>query len=138
MTIHTDWQRPSKACTHAARPADACTDKIIAPTLFVLGTALALATAVVLFGANVQAQTNQPAPSTTTVTAAAPVESKYTVAQIAQAFGFIDGNKDRKISRAEAAGFRGVARHFDEADANKDGALSRQEFENALSNNKGR
>lgn len=48
------------------------------------------------------------------------------------AFKFMDANKDGKISREEAAGFRSVARHFDEADTNKDNALSREEFENAL------
>lgn len=65
-------------------------------------------------------------------------DPKYTVAQIAQAFGLIDTNKDGKLSHAEAAGFRGVARHFDEADTNKDGSLSRAEFENALSSEKRR
>lgn len=119
MTFHTDGRKPSAA-----------------PILFVLGTALTLGTAVLLFSAGAQAQTPQTA--TATPAAAAPAEPKYTVAQIAQAFSFIDGNKDSKLSRDEAAGFRGVARHFDEADSNKDGVLSRQEFENALSSEKNR
>lgn len=118
MTFHTDGRKPSAA-----------------PILFVLGTALALGTAVLLFSAGTQAQTPPPAPASAQGAAAEP---KYTVAQIAQAFSFIDGNKDSKISRDEAAGFRGVARHFDEADINKDGVLSRQEFENALSSEKNR
>lgn len=102
--------------------------------LWVLGTGLALGTALVLFAATAQAQTAVAAPAS----AAAPAEPKYTVAQIAQAFGFIDSNKDGKLSREEAAGFRGVARHFDEADTNKDGVLSRKEFETALSGEKTR
>lgn len=102
--------------------------------LWVLGTGLALGTASVMFAAAAQAKTAAAAPAS----AAAPAEPKYTVAQIAQAFGFIDRNKDRRLSREEAAGFRGVARHFDEADANKDGTLSSEEFENALSGEKKR
>ncbi len=102
--------------------------------MWLIGTGLALGTALVLFAAGAQAQTAVAAPAST----AAPAEPKYTVAQIAQAFGFIDSNKDGKLSREEAAGFRGVARHFDEADANKDGVLSRQEFESALSTEKNR
>ncbi len=138
MTFRTDWQKPSTVRTGLVRQAQARTGKVVAPTLFVLGTALALGTAVVVFGAGAHAQTSLPAPAQGAAAAATPAEPKYTVAQIAQAFSFIDGNKDSKISREEAAGFRGVARHFDEADANKDGVLSRQEFENALSSEKNR
>ena len=141
MTFHTDWRKLPTTRTDAVRLADARSGKIFAPTLIVLSTALAMGTAVMLFGAGAQAQTPQPTPVVAqgpAATAAAPAEPKYTVAQIAQAFSFIDGNKDRTISRDEAAGFRGVARHFDEADANKDGVLSRQEFESALSGEKSR
>lgn len=104
------------------------------PAMWLIGTGLALGTALVLFAAGAQAQTAVAAPAR----AAAPAEPKYTVAQIAQAFAYIDGNKDGKLSREEAAGFRGVARHFDEADTNKDGVLSRAEFEYALSGTKTR
>ncbi len=44
----------------------------------------------------------------------------------------MDKNRDGKVSRDEASSFRGVARHFDEADTNKDGFLSREEFEKAM------
>ena len=44
----------------------------------------------------------------------------------------MDANPDGKLSREEAAGFRGVARHFDQADTNHDGFLSRKEFDAAM------
>jgi EF hand len=94
-----------------------------------------------LFALSAHAQTAAPAapaqataPPATTV-AAGP---KYATKDIALAFSLIDANKDGKISRDEAAGFRGVARHFDEADTNKDQMLSREEFESALSGEKSR
>lgn len=99
---------------------------------------LAAATAALLaMGAQAQtpaaASQLQPAPPAAVVsTAAAAAAPKYTAKDIDRAFGFIDGNRDGKISREEAAGFRGVARHFDEADSNKDQVLSREEFESAL------
>ncbi len=102
---------------------------------------VALGLAAALAGAGAHAQTPPAAPVAAPPSAASKVpaaEPKYTVAQIAQAFGLIDTNKDGKLSHAEAAGFRGVARHFDEADTNKDGSLSRAEFENALSGEKSR
>ena len=71
-----------------------------------------------------------PAPAT-----AAPGPA-YTASNIGLAFTYIDANKDGKLSREEAAGFRGVAKYFDEADRNKDGFLSRDEFENAMNRSK--
>lgn len=118
------------------RIAPASSGNHFSPALFALGTGLALGTAVLLFAAGVHAQTTAPTPAPTV--AAASAKPKYTVAQIAQAFSFIDRDGDGKLSREEAAGFRGVARHFDEADTNKDSALSREEFENALSGKKSR
>ncbi len=44
----------------------------------------------------------------------------------------MDSNHDGKVSREEASGFRGVAKHFDEADTNHDNALSRGEFDKAM------
>jgi hypothetical protein len=136
MTFPQQTSQPSAARPDVARAVSALTASRPSPAFRVLGTGLALGTALVLFAAGAQAQTPAPVPAPTTATASA--EPKYSVAQIAQAFGFIDRNKDGKLSREEAAGFRGVARHFDEADANKDGALSREEFENALSGDKSR
>ncbi len=128
MTFHTHRHPPSPARTGAARAALAPGGKRLSPAFRLLGTGLALGTALLLFAAGAQAAGS----------ATGPAASGYSVAQIAQAFSFIDGNKDGKLSRGEAAGFRGVARHFDEADINKDGVLSRQEFENALSGAKAR
>lgn len=114
-------------------------------TLFALATAAALlapvahaqpAAAAPAAPTAVQAQS---APSISVVsTASAATEPRYSAGDIARAFSFMDTNKDGKISREEAAGFRGVARHFDEADTNKDRNLSHQEFESALNQAKSR
>ena len=100
---------------------------------------VSLTTALLAFA--VQAQTTKPAApaqgtfSPTVSVAAVP---KYAAKDIERAFGFIDINKDGKISREEAVGFRGVARHFDKADIDKDGMLSREEFGSALNQGKSR
>ena len=57
---------------------------------------------------------------------------RYTASDLQQAFNFMDANRDNKVSREEASAFRGVARHFDQADADKDGVLSRGEFDAAM------
>lgn len=62
----------------------------------------------------------------------ARTKSRWTTAQISQAFKHLDANGDGLISREEAAPARGVARHFDQADTNHDGALSGGEFEAAM------
>jgi Ca2+-binding EF-hand superfamily protein len=48
----------------------------------------------------------------------------------------MDKTGDGKVSRDEASNFRGVSKHFDEADVNKDGFLSREEFDNAMNRSK--
>ncbi|MBA4327348.1 MAG: hypothetical protein C0428_03915 [Polaromonas sp.] len=134
MIFHSPRHPPSPT-----RPGTCAASAVRAsPALWLLGTGLALSTAACLFAAGALAQPAVPAPAPAVTATAAPAEPKYTVAQIAQAFGFIDGNKDGKLSREEAAGFRGVARHFDAADSNKDGLLSRREFESALAGDKNR
>ncbi|MBA3595117.1 MAG: EF-hand domain-containing protein [Pseudomonadota bacterium] len=110
----------------------------VSTAFWVLGTGLALGAAALLPAARAQAQTPPPSAAPVVAPVTAPAKPKYTVAQIAQAFAFIDSNKNGKLSREEAAGFRGVARHFDKADTNKDGELSRKEFEKALSGEKPR
>ncbi len=118
------------------------------------GVLLAAACAAILIGAcAARAQTvpgakptlsTSPVPAATASDAAeAPVAAssapspakaapRYSAKDIERAFGFIDANKDSKISREEASGFRNVAKYYDAADINKDGALSLDEFASAL------
>jgi hypothetical protein len=105
------------------------------------GTLLTLTAAAALLALNAHAQTAEPAAAPAAAApqtqAAQPTNApKFAAKDIDRAFGYIDANKDNQISREEAAGFRGVAKHFDEADINKDGMLSREEFENALNGSK--
>ena len=108
-----------------------------------LSALLTLTVAAALLALNAQAQTPESlapaaaAATPQTQTVQQPVSaSKYATKDLERAFGYIDANKDNKISREEAAGFRGVAKHFDQADVNKDGVLSREEFENAMNASK--
>ena len=91
------------------------------------------------------AQTPAPAPEASASGAApaasalsAPVRPapravpKYSASDIKTIFNYLDRNKDGKISRDEAARFKGVARYFDRADTNHDGALSFDEFAFAM------
>jgi hypothetical protein len=101
----------------------------------------ALSAALLVAAVNAYGQTSVPtapdaaSPASTPEAAQGPA---YTAGNIALAFAYIDANKDSKISREEAAGFRGVAKYFDQADVNKDGFLSREEFENAMNRSKPR
>ena len=94
----------------------------------------------VLFAPNLQAQSTIPkAPPATAVEPAATFAApRYSRADVDKAFGFMDSNKDGKVNREEAAGFKNMARHFISADTNKDDLLSRGEFERALNNRKSR
>lgn len=57
---------------------------------------------------------------------------RYAASDLERAFGFMDGDRDGKVSRQEASGFRGVAKNFDRADTNQDSFLSREEFDTAM------
>lgn len=93
---------------------------------------LGVAAALLAMG-SARAQTPQaPAP----VTAAEAPAPRYTASKLEFAFNYMDGDHDGKVSRAEAAGFRGVARHFDEADTDRDNFLSRAEFDAAMNHAK--
>ena len=94
----------------------------------------------VLFAPNAQAQPaiREAPPATSVQPAATFVAPRYSSADIDRAFGFMDSNKDGKVSREEAAGFKNVAKHFTAADTNKDELLSRGEFESALNHRKSR
>jgi EF hand len=94
--------------------------------------AFALAAALLALGA-AHAQ-NQPAPD-----AAAPAPPaaqtpapRYAASELERAFGFMDHDHNGQVSREEAAGFRGVAKNFDRADTDRDGQLSRAEFDAAM------
>ena len=124
--------------------------RVTAYYFYLGGVALSSACAAVLISACAQAQTALPAAPEAmpadTAAAAAPASTapasvpqgvtkpspKYSAKDIERAFSFMDANKDGKVSRAEAAGFRNVAKHFDAADSNKDNFLSLEEFGNAL------
>lgn len=73
-----------------------------------------------------------PAAASSAIAASTKPSPRYSAKDIERAFGFIDANKDGKISREEASGFRNVAKYFDAADINKDGTLSLEEFGSAL------
>ena len=94
----------------------------------------------VLFAPGVQAQPAIPEtpPVSSVHSTATFVAPKYSSADVGRAFGFMDSNKDGKVSREEAASFKNVARHFTAADTNKDKLLSRGEFESALNHRKSR
>lgn len=99
----------------------------------------AVTAALLLAAVSACAQTPVPAAPAAAPPASTPEPAQgpaYTASNIALAFTYIDSNKDGKVSREEAAGFRGVAKYFDEADVNKDGFLSREEFENAMNHSK--
>lgn len=58
--------------------------------------------------------------------------NQWTVAQLADAFRKTDADGNGRISRQEAAMWPGLARNFDRLDANKDGELSKAEFDDGL------
>jgi hypothetical protein len=106
------------------------------PRILMLGSLLGLATVAALLATQAQAQTTEPAAGASApaaaATASAPVVLKYDPKDLERAFKFMDKTGDGKVSRDEASNFRGVSKHFDEADLNKDGFLSREEFDNAM------
>ncbi len=101
---------------------------------------LTMALSVLLLAPGLQAQPVNPATPDVVPTPAlaAVAKPRYSSGDMDRAFGFMDSNKDGKVSREEAAGFRNVAKYFDAADTNQDQALSRGEFETALSGRKSR
>ena len=101
-----------------------------------IGRFLATSAAALLVALSARAQTPD-TPAAAAASRAATVQApasapRYAAGDLQQAFNFMDANRDGQISREEAAGFRGVARHFDQADADKDGFLSRSEFDAAM------
>jgi EF hand len=112
---------------------------LVAYVFYVGGVLLAGVCAAVLIGACAARAQSLPATAPASSVAEAPPAPatasdtpRYSARDIERAFGFIDANKDGKISREEASGFRNVAKYFDAADSNKDDVLSLEEFGNAL------
>jgi hypothetical protein len=66
------------------------------------------------------------------VVTAVNTEPRYAPSDLARAFSYMDGNKDGKVSREEAARFKNVAKHFDAADTDRDRSLSLDEFSSAM------
>jgi hypothetical protein len=109
------------------------------PRMLMLGSLLAVATVTALLAAQAQAQAPEPAAApaaTPAATPASPTVTYYDPKDLERAFKFMDKTGDGKVSRDEASNFRGVSKHFDEADVNKDGFLSREEFDNAMNRSK--
>ena len=114
-------------------------EKIWQVSVTVLSASMVMASGCAVTGAS--AQTAVPVGAPTASAAAvpdtvavpdAPVVPKYSAADIKTIFSYLDRNGDGKISKEEAASFKGVARNFDRADTNKDGMLSLEEFEFAM------
>jgi len=83
--------------------------------------------------AHAQVDTPAPAASSGADPSQTPASApRYSASELERAFSFMDSNRDGKVSREEASGFRGVAKNFDRADTNHDGFLSREEFDTAM------
>ena len=93
---------------------------------------MSAAAALLALGAQAQ-DTDSPAATSGAAAAQVPAPGpRYAASDLERAFGFMDGDRDGKVSRQEASGFRGVAKNFDRADTNQDGFLSREEFDTAM------
>ena len=90
-------------------------------TAFVVGSAI-----LIFIAGDVRAQTPDNQPD------AEQVAPRYSAEDVKRAFGFMDSDNDEKVSRDEAKLFRKVTQYFDEADTNKDGFLSLEEFNKAM------
>ena len=61
-----------------------------------------------------------------------PTKPKWSAEQIEQTFKLADSNGDGSIAREEAQRFPAVLKRFEQVDTNKDGVISRAEWEAAL------
>ena len=108
---------------------------------------LTLTAAAALNASVAHAETSNPAPSphATAASAASAASApsakanpapKYSAQDVDRVFKYLDTNRDGKISREEAAAFKNIASHFDNADADKDNFLTHEEFDNAVNGRK--
>ncbi len=98
---------------------------------------LTLSAAAALFAGGAQAQASQAAQTHASSGASAQTPApapapRYAASDLERAFSYMDRSGDARISREEAAAFRGVAKNFDRADTDLDGFLSREEFDTAM------
>lgn len=93
---------------------------------------LGVSAAAALWALGAQAQGTDSATSSAAAAEVSAPAPRYAASDLERAFGFMDGNRDGKVSRQEASGFRGVAKNFDRADTNQDSFLSREEFDTAM------
>ena len=100
---------------------------------FAAGAALCAA----LFHGPLLAQTPAPPPASAASLPVVPVApatqplpaNRWNTEQIRQAFEFADADADGQLSRQEAQRLAIVPRSFEDMDQNKDGVISRAEFE---------
>jgi EF hand len=83
-------------------------------------------TAAALLSSFAVAQSQTPQPSETAAPPAAPPAAAPQ--QSGSVFDALDANQDGNIAQQEAEAHPTVAENFTQADANSDGALSREEF----------
>lgn len=93
---------------------------------------LSVGAATGLFAMNAHAQNSQTSAFSASAAETPAPAPRYADSKLKRAFNYMDDNSDGKVSRKEASGFRGVARHFDQADTDLDGFLSRKEFDTAM------
>ena len=91
----------------------------------------ALATAVSALAQQALAPTTLPVVPAPSATQPLP-PPHWTLAQVRQAFDLADGDSNGELSRAEAQRLTILPRSFEEMDQNKDGVLTRVEFEAAF------
>ena len=129
MTMNYLRRKPMKQTTTTTAPSS-----LNRPRILMLGSLLALAAAATLLATQAHAQTPEVAAAPAATSTAAPAQpvASYDPKDLERAFKFMDKTGDGKVSRDEASNFRGVSKHFDEADLNKDNFLSREEFDNAM------
>jgi len=58
--------------------------------------------------------------------------SRWTAAQVQEAFEFADSDGNGELTRAEAQRLSIMPRSFEDMDENKDGVVTRSEYENAF------